>query len=568
MKQQTVLRQHSSDCLNIVALLKMTALEQPDLREGLLSEEFELQDLEARSFLRNTTSPYSVSQSFGQRVRHSLFSTFLNTGRLSGQLVSKIARLISSPWSSGRQKQHTFDEVGRSRSFGNVSTVSLCSRKRTLVLLKILLVCVLALPILIGTFSPSYTRPPERYRALKQTIARTGHGNANAEKVFIAAAITDSKGDLVGHDWGRNLVSLINILGPENCYLSIYANGGLGGKNALDALKEKLRCDNDIVFEEQVNLSQLPSVILPDGSTRVKRMALLAEVRNRALRPLTTLSTRFDKLLYINDVIFHPADAANLLFSTHVNLDGRTQYRAACAVDFINPFKFYDTFATRDLEGYSMGVPFYPWFSDAGKGESRRDVLQQTDAVRVRSCWGGMVAFDAQFFQPNPQSFPADLVNRFRVPADLFWDASECCLIHADIQVVPSRESRDSSIYMNPYIRVAYDSGTLSWLSFTRRFETSYSWIHNLLNHLVGLPRFNPRRTESTGETVHDLVWTTPSSSSQDSSSGLGGHFERIERVADPGGFCGRRQLSVLKTNRKGGEKYYEEISAPPGGNP
>ena len=56
-------------------------------------------------------------------------------------------------------------------------------------------------------------------------------------------------------------------------------------------------------------------------------------------------------------------------------------------MDFINPFKFYGTFASRDLEGYSMGLPIYPWFSSAGKAQSRQDVLDQKDAVRVRSCW-------------------------------------------------------------------------------------------------------------------------------------------------------------------------------------
>ena len=46
-----------------------------------------------------------------------------------------------------------------------------------------------------------------------------------------------------------------------------------------------------------------------------------------------------------------------------------------------------------------MGFPIYPWFSSAGKAQSRQDVFDQKDAVRVKSCWGGMVAFNAKFFQ-------------------------------------------------------------------------------------------------------------------------------------------------------------------------
>ncbi|KAL9617666.1 MAG: hypothetical protein Q9160_007541 [Pyrenula sp. 1 TL-2023] len=542
----------------------MDGLEQLDLRQGLLSEEYELQQTENNS-LRTTTSAYFTSQFPDRRSRRSLFTALPRTWRITGQLISNLAQSIPSPLSFGRRRRRTFDETSRFESPSVATINDLCSSRRLLGLAKIIMVLVLAIQILAGIFWPSYTRPPERYRALDQAIMRTGRGNANTEKVFIAAAITDSNGDLVGGDWGRNLVSLINILGPENCYLSIYANGGRGGKKALDVLRQKVDCDNKIVFEEHVDLSQLPHIVLPDGSKRIKRLALLAEVRNRALRPLASLSTQFDKLLYVNDVVFRPVDAVNLLFSTHVDTNGRAHYRAACAVDFINPFKFYDTFASRDLEGYSMGIPFYPWFSNSGKGESRKDVLQQTDAVRVRSCWGGMVAFDARFFQPSSRSLTADLVNRFRVSTDLFWDASECCLIMADIQIVPSREWRDSGIYMNPYIRVAYDSRTLSWLGFTRRFERSYSLIHNILNHLVGLPWFNPRRMESAGEIIQDSVWTSPSSSgNEDQSKSENGSFEKIERVADPGGFCGRRKLFVLRIDRKEGEKYYEPVPVPP----
>lgn len=56
---------------------------------------------------------------------------------------------------------------------------------------------------------------------------------------------------------------------------------------------------------------------------------------------------------------------------------------------FHQSIKFYDRYATRDFEGYEMGVPFFPWFVDVGKGEGRRDVLTEKDAARVKACWGG-----------------------------------------------------------------------------------------------------------------------------------------------------------------------------------
>ena len=100
----------------------------------------------------------------------------------------------------------------------------------------------------------------------------------------------------------------------------------------------------------------------------------------------------------------------------------KAQYRAACGVDFINPVKFYDTYATRDLEGYSMGLSFYPRFTDAGKAKSQRDVLEQKDAVRVRSCWGGIVAFDEKYFQPEGYKFEGVSSTDFVPPGMfLFW---------------------------------------------------------------------------------------------------------------------------------------------------
>ncbi|TKA80986.1 hypothetical protein B0A49_01046 [Cryomyces minteri] len=387
---------------------------------------------------------------------------------------------------------------------------------------------------------PSYTHAPAHYDTLRQRTLNsnsTGSGNINNEKVFIAASIYDKNGGLTGGLWGQAVLRLVNILGPENVFLSIYENDP--DPLAATSLKELGRNvrSNSSVIAEHVALDEIPHITLPTGGQRLKRIEFLADVRNRALRPLDNASssayhTRFDKLLYLNDVIFDPIDAANLLFSTNVDSTGHTQYRAACAVDFGNAFKFYDTFATRDLEGHSMGIPFFPWFTNEGNADSRQDVLDQKDAVRVCSCWGGMIAFEAKWFQtahPSPgsqvdgtfmeqhasnmtrsssASIPSPAI-RFRAEEDLYWESSECCLIHADIQPPhnPLNVSAETGIYMNPYIRVAYDPTTYWWLSLTRRPERLYPMIHRILNPLVGLPRPNPRRTEEPGQEVIDKSW-------------------------------------------------------------
>lgn len=307
-------------------------------------------------------------------------------------------------------------------------------------------------------------------------------------------------------------------------------------------------------------------------------MTFLAEVRNRALAPLDTSEVPFDKILYLNDVNFDPIDAAQLLFSTNVDANGMANYGAACAVDFINAFKFYDRFATRDLEGYDMGIPFYPWFTNEGEANSRNDVLAGKDAVRVRSCWGGMTAFEAKWFQDQTRftnsalstiTEPKTSPLRFRYDEDTFWESSECCLIHADLQYRRSGMGfpQDSGVYMNPYIRVAYDTNTLSWLSLTRRPERLYSVIHDILNRAVGFPLYNPRRLEEPGQQVTDTIWEyddpvkayLPNATEEE----LKGQFRQVQRTSHGGGYCGGRNLLVINETPEQGEGKWGRIEPP-----
>ncbi|KAL8695040.1 MAG: hypothetical protein Q9218_000408 [Villophora microphyllina] len=438
-----------------------------------------------------------------------------------------------------------------------------------------------ALILTTALFWPSYTSPPAHYDTLRKRILASklsGRGNLWNEKIFIAASIYDKGGHLVDGAWGNALLDLIDLLGNRNVFLSIYENdAGEQAEEALTKFKGRVPCPSKIVFERHVSLKTVPSVILPDGSERTKRIAYLAAVRNRALRPLDEASTvSYDKLLFLNDVVFNPVEAVQLLFSTNVIEGGKSSYLASCAVDFINPFKFYDTFATRDADGYSMGVPFFPWFSDAGRSISRQDVLDGKDAVRVKSCWGGMVAFDARYFQvnssaageipptsntTNPTPQDSGLPIRFRAESDLYWEASECCLVHADLQGASNRTfgTEDVGIYMNPYVRVAYSSWTLWWLRITQRIEKLYAIPHNLINHFVRMPRNNPRRTEIGGKEFKERVWIP------DKESVAGGSFQEIDRVAENGGYCGFRTLQLIKETLRQGEKNWETLPVPPG---
>jgi len=469
-------------------------------------------------------------------------------------------------------------------------------RRRSLLLrscrlLAIIPVVLLGLIAIYALFFPSYSHPPQRYTDLRTRVqsssSRTGSANAFDKKVMIVASLYDKDGKLLSGHWGEAVLDLVDILGPSNVYLSVYENDpDSNAKEALARFGEHVRCNKSLVAEH-LDLDELQHFSTPDGTLKLKRIAYLAEVRNRALRPLQepglgAYGIRFDKLLYLNDVIFDPVDAASLLFSTNTDEStGETNYRAACAVDFINAFKFYDTYATRDLEGFRMGVPFYPWFAGSGKGISRQDVLAQKDAVRVKSCWGGMVAYEAKWFQPWLHESTAashsptnnNTALRFRAETDNYWDASECCLINADLSALsPDKlDAGESGIYMNPYIRVAYRKSVLHWLPLTKRFERLYPPFQTMVNWIAERPSFNPRRLQQPGEEVIDRVWVWDDDTLEklrnhtagDLPGELHGTYKEVRRVAMPGQFCGHRKLSYINEYPMKGEKNWANEQAP-----
>ena len=323
-----------------------------------------------------------------------------------------------------------------------------------------------------------------------------------------------------------------------------------------------------------------------------------------------TTSTRYDKILFLNDIYFDPLEALQLLFSTNYNPQTqRAEYGAACAVHFTRKAMIYDSFVVRDLEGYELGLMYYPWFTSKGRGESRRDVLAGKDAVRVRSCWGGMAAYDATPFLRNeiaastdtsagaaPVAEPKDNTTtttttrtvaetrallpplRFRHSPELFWESSECCLLNADLAVRP--DVTNTNIYLNPYVRVTSDEETWLWLPFFRRYERGFRWIQYLAS-ILAYPEYNPRRTEEVrkqeqqwsvqprwvfkeevlnGERVRAKDLVLPEDRS--------GRWEMTKEVVKPGGFCGQRRLFVMKqelerSNRDRSASNWETIPLP-----
>jgi ZIP family zinc transporter len=105
------------------------------------------------------------------------------------------------------------------------------------VLFSVPYVC-LFLVLFVGVFFPSYTHLPAHYKELRRRALASdapGRANVHNQKVFIAASIYEHEGELTAGAWGKSVLDLVDLLGPENVHLSLYEN------DADDITKESLR---------------------------------------------------------------------------------------------------------------------------------------------------------------------------------------------------------------------------------------------------------------------------------------------------------------------------------------
>ncbi|KAH6896399.1 cryptococcal mannosyltransferase 1-domain-containing protein, partial [Coprinopsis sp. MPI-PUGE-AT-0042] len=309
-------------------------------------------------------------------------------------------------------------------------------------------------------------------------------------RVFIAANHYDSEHMLESH-WIPAVLGLVQALGKENVFISIAASRSPDNTLPLlwdfAQLLKKMGVENRIKLEEETHetwANHRPDtgdkgwVITPIGNHKWRRIPFLASVRNRVFEPLddpkVVNATRgFDKVLFLNDIIFTVEDALTLL-----NTRGG-DYGAACAMDFLIDRKFYDTFVMRDSQQRMVANQAqYPYF---GAGPTR-EALLRGQPVPVTSCWNGMTAFDAKPFvsRTNPLRFRGvdDTLAQHHV------EASECCLIHAD-----NPESKRKGVWVNPHVRVAYheDAYLLMRNWPTLKDKVTGAWF-NFRNDFSGMP--------------------------------------------------------------------------------
>ena len=286
----------------------------------------------------------------------------------------------------------------------------------------------------------------------------------NTEKIFITSLPWNNEIIFRTH-LTNQIRDLVHALGIHNVYISIYENGSYDGtKDALRDLHRELEAlgvRNRVTLDEtshadivrtrptepkegwiKIEKTGFEKMSINEGDYALRRIHYLAQLRNKVLEPLWELAEkgeRFDKVLFLNDVVFSSDDIFNLLQTKNGH------YAAACSLDFQSPPAFYDTFALRDDQGYLPMMLTWPYFRSAASSNA---ILRGSPAP-VQSCWNGVVAMNAEPFYDKTHPL------RFRgVPNTLAHrhvEGSECCLIHAD-----NRLSKDLGVWINPKVRVGY----------------------------------------------------------------------------------------------------------------
>ncbi|KAI5285087.1 hypothetical protein KEM54_000842, partial [Ascosphaera aggregata] len=401
------------------------------------------------------------------------------------------------------------DSAGRDQKFHDRRVLN--SRKWTKsIASRLIMLCVtffLGADYLIFTFnSLSWPNAAPTYTTPSSSISISGNHPAlipSIKKVYISATHWNSGAILQTH-WSAAILDLIRILGPQNVYVSIYESGSWDNtKDLLRGLEKQLNelgVENTIVLDETthteiVNRPEPPSISkaegwvrTPRGRREVRRIPYLASVRNESLKPLKQLNQigrNFDRLIFLNDVIFTTADVINLL-----NTRNGT-YAAACAMDFARENAFYDSFALRDLNGKTAYSSYYPYITS----RLGRTALSRGEAFPVQSCWNGIAVFDAAPFQVESlaKSSPSNAIAersplRFRAIADSLAarhvEGSECCLIHYD-----NPRTKTKGVWVNPHVRVGYNAiAHASVRSFPKRSESLFGWFWSMLASVMGLP--------------------------------------------------------------------------------
>lgn len=137
------------------------------------------------------------------------------------------------------------------------------------------------------------------------------------ERIFIASINWNNEIILRSH-LSQTILELTWRLGRDNVYMSIYESGSYdntkGALMELDVELDRLRIPRTISLSNVTHEDEIAAppvgegwIVTPQGKTGLRRIPYLSRTRNLSLEPLHELAKQgitFDKILFINDVVF------------------------------------------------------------------------------------------------------------------------------------------------------------------------------------------------------------------------------------------------------------------------
>ena len=157
-----------------------------------------------------------------------------------------------------------------------------------------------------------------RHRAIRST---KDPPDVRGQRVFIASIHWNNEKILRSH-WNKAVLDLVAYFGRDNVYVSIQESGSWddskGALRELDQQLGELDVPRTIILDKTTHADEIAHppagdvhpgwIDTPRGKRELRRIPYLAKLRNISLRPLKELEaaneTRFDKVLFLNDVVF------------------------------------------------------------------------------------------------------------------------------------------------------------------------------------------------------------------------------------------------------------------------
>lgn len=167
--------------------------------------------------------------------------------------------------------------------------------------------------------------PPERVYPL------TAPSN---DRIFIASMHWTNEAIIRSH-WSAAVLDLVKHFGADNVYISILESGSMDDSKLalreLDAKLEKLGVERSIELLDNTHEDEMQKTPGPGwvstsrGRKELRRIPYLAGIRNRVMEKLNVLADRkekartFNKILWLNDVIFTVSTCADLTMAQFTN---------------------------------------------------------------------------------------------------------------------------------------------------------------------------------------------------------------------------------------------------------